>query len=97
MKNITKTLLGSVLLLGSLFTGVNGVKAAEYTSITVKTANTFGWAFCDFDFNSIQGARDAIRNGGWQVMNEVPLNYTGHDWAGNKPVQCVGSQVNLVR
>ena len=95
--NFTKACLGSVLILGSLFLPVGEAKAAEYRTITVRTGNTPGWAFCKFNFNSIQSARNEIKNGGWQVTNEIPLNYTGHDWAGNRPVRCVGAQVNLVR
>ena len=93
----TEACLGTFVLLGSFFIPVNESKAAEYASITVKTADTYGYMWCEFDFNSIQKAREAIHNGGWQVMNEVPLNYTGHNWSNNTSVHCVGSQVNLVR
>jgi hypothetical protein len=67
----------------------------EYMYLSVKTADTFGWLFCEFD-TDVNGLRKYL-NDGWTIESETSINYRTHNvWTGEQ-LHCVGSNVRLSR
>ena len=90
MNNITKTLLGSVLVLGSLFTGVTEAKAS--TAIRTETK-------CNFEgvCYTTQTVVDVCNDTGKPSRWDYSLDMAGarqhadalHEWKSTQPAGCV--------
>jgi len=70
-------------------------KSGKYINLKIMTQMTYGWAFCGWD--STRKDIEEKKKEGYQVISVIPLQFIGHDWAGNTSVNCIGENVILAR
>ena len=90
-----KKLLPFVTISAILLLSACSSKPKEYKFLKVRTANTFGWLFCEFD-TDVNGLQKYIKDG-WRIESEDTFSYRTHNVWTDQSLQCVGKNVTLVK